>query len=241
MDPAHAPPPAADKRDKLTRSQSARTVQPGGAHTLASLLPQVPRDAAYPDGGARVRWQAKSLETRARCLCASYAMPPGLALASLSRAQGPGHGFYEDSEVAGALPPLPIRWLGGENDVELSQLHLLLRVDYTEVLFTDPSTLSFAGLPAGSGPDKLPTVASVGRDMREAQCAIALGPLVREWQMHATADGSSVVQTVTAELRRHGLPVVVDPMSTASAHRLHVSFELEMSNVCSARSVGHRG
>jgi hypothetical protein len=47
--------------------------------------------------------------------------------------QGPGHGFYEDSEVAGALPPLPIRWLGGENDVELSQLHLLLRVDYTEV------------------------------------------------------------------------------------------------------------
>jgi hypothetical protein len=87
MEPAHAPPPAADKRDKLTRSQSARTVQPGGAHTLASLLPQVPRDAAYPDGGARVRWQAKSLETRARCLCASYAMPPGLALASLSRAQ----------------------------------------------------------------------------------------------------------------------------------------------------------
>jgi len=216
--------PAADAPS--TRRSVASARQTPGAPPLpplASVIMNVPIDATAPDSGSRVRWQAKdSSQSSVRCVSTSYMTPGSLSMQSLTRHQV-ARGPLDTSDVTAALPPLPLRWMGTESDAPLADLHLLLRIEYCDQL-TEPHGHSAAP----HAPQAHAQVSSVRReDIKEGQCAIAIGPLVREWEQNSS-HGAPMVKMVSQQLCWHGLPVTIE--SAAQACPLFVTFNLHMSN-----------
>ena len=91
---------------------------------------------------------------------------------------------------------------------------MLVRVEYCDSL-VEPTHGAAASAAAQHA-----TVASiVARELKEAQCAIALKPFVREWR----AKSERAIKTARAELRRHGAPINIGTLGP-----LHLQFELEL-------------
>ena len=142
-------------------------------------------------------------------------MPGQYSIAALTRHHASGVADEPLDEPTAVLPALPVCWHGDEGDVPLDQVHLLVRVDYCYSLVEPTHGV------ASNAAVQHATVASIAaRDLKEAQCAIALKPFVQEWR----ANNGRATKTARAELQRHGAPVLIGP----SSERLHLQFELEL-------------
>ena len=214
-------PAAAQAHRRVAARKEAHDARgrPAASATIATMMQQLPaaKDARRVDrgfdGGTRVRWQANAPNSSSS-LCASFAMAGQYSIAALTRHHASGAADEPLDDSTAVLPPLPICWRGDEGDVPLDQVHLLVRVEYCDSL-VEPTHGAAASAAAQHA-----TVASiVARELKEAQCAIALKPFVREWR----AKSERAIKTARAELRRHGAPINIGTLGP-----LHLQFELEL-------------